>query len=88
MILNITIIILQLYIVALQLSNFFKYKETNGANRQRILMFLCALLMLAHAVHSVHNHPMWFLFGVTIIGIQLYDGYGIFLRWIIKTLDE
>lgn len=68
-------LILQLYIVFLQSRNFITFKATNGANQKRILMFACALLMIGHILRHINNPPMYFLMMVTLIGVQLYDGY-------------
>lgn len=81
---NTVVILLLAYQVFLQLRNFFKYHLTNGANRQRVIMFICAVILLVHAARHYQYRPMYFLLFYTLLQLWLYDGYGFFWRLITK----
>lgn len=71
---NILILLIQLYIIFLQVLNFLNYRMTNGANKKRIVMFLCAIAMLGHIIRHIHDPAMWFLLAISLLGIILYEG--------------
>lgn len=85
MIVNTIVIIMQLFIVYLQYRNFVTYHKTNGANRTRVIMLLCTLLLVIHSVNHFTYRPMWTLLIYSTLVIQLYEGYK-FIWDYLKTL--
>lgn len=75
MIVNFIILIVQLYILFLQVRNFLKFHLVNGANKRRWLMIIIGALMTCHVIRNIHAPSMWFLLAVTLLGVYLYDGY-------------
>lgn len=73
-VINTLILLIQLYIIFLQVLNFLNYRLVNGANKKRIVMFLCAIAMLGHIIRHIHDPAMWFLLTVSLLGVILYEG--------------
>lgn len=68
-------LICSLYVIFLQGVNFFKYRLVNGANRQRIILFVSGVCLMIHVAKRVHGPAMPFLMCASIGAVLLYDGF-------------
>lgn len=84
---NYLALVVNVYILFMQGVNFYKYGMKNGANRQRIILFLCTVCMFIHIFKRLNGMPMPFLLAASIGIMALYDGFN-FKKWFVDVWKD
>lgn len=72
---NILTLIILLYVLYLQIVNFWKYKVKNGANRTRIILFISVVCLAIHVVRLMLGITNGFFLVLHVVTwLVLYEG--------------
>lgn len=72
---NVLSLIALSYLLFLQISNFIKYRKTNGANKERIVLITYTVFMFIHVVRLMLGYTIGiFMFLSVVCFLVLYGG--------------